>query len=558
MLNKYSRPLGVFLLLLGLVLWGQQRSGANSDEFGGHPDEAAHFVSALMIRDYLVQLGSDEGIAHPKRYAETYYESYPKVAIGNWPPGFHALQAVWMRVFEPGQSSVFLLMALLTAGLGTATFLAARAHVGRGWALAASMLLMVLPIMQKYASLAMTEVLVALLVFCAILCYARFVDSVRWQWGLGFGVLAAAAILVKGSAFSLGLVPPLAVLFLRRWDLLKTLAFWIPAGVVGLLCAPWYVYTLDVATDGWAGSSPSMKFFAEAFFYNLKKLLETGGPVILLMVFLGVARCCLVRKEADADETSAFFPLLGILFLVVPVFHCIVPAGMEHRHLVPMLPAFVIFAVAGMRELCTKLGSEGSAFSGRRLYWAVSAVSLAGMFLVGEPTYRKGYSGFREVVQELYKVEDWPGPVLISSDASGEGMFVAEAALADGARPSKKIVRATKVLADSKWSGGQYRTRYADKDALRQFLVDEGYWAIVLDGAVMKARPGNYFKFTHMQDLEEVCRELQLAERFTIYRGGTEYEGDIVLYRNPKFQAAQKPDFSRLEAPAPEEEEGEE
>ena len=51
MLNNFVRILGVFLLLLGFVLWGQLRSGAYVDEFGGHPDEAAHFVSALMVRD---------------------------------------------------------------------------------------------------------------------------------------------------------------------------------------------------------------------------------------------------------------------------------------------------------------------------------------------------------------------------------------------------------------------------------------------------------------------------------------------------------------------------
>ena len=34
MLNNFVRILGVFLLLLGFVLWGQLRSGAYADEFG--------------------------------------------------------------------------------------------------------------------------------------------------------------------------------------------------------------------------------------------------------------------------------------------------------------------------------------------------------------------------------------------------------------------------------------------------------------------------------------------------------------------------------------------
>ena len=497
-MNKFVRPVGVFVMLLGLVLWGQQRSGAFENEFGAHPDEAAHFVSALMIRDYLAQLGSEEGIIHPKRYAEEYYAHYPKVAIGNWPPGFHLLQALWMLILPPGQASIFFLMALLTASLGLVTYLAAKPHVGRGWALAASMLLVVLRIMQEYSSLVMTEVLVALLVFSSVLAYWRFVETKGWRWGLGFGVLASAAILVKGSALMLGLIPPLAVLLLRRWDLLKTPAFWLPAGVVGLRCAPWDLFTFDLATDGWAESTPSIQFFASAFFYNLKKLLETGGPVILLMTFLGLAKTCLVRKpEVAKEDRSTFFPMLGILFLSVPIFHCIVPAGMEHRHLIPTLPVFVVFAVVGMRELSERLSKEGTFFEGRRARWILGGVALAGMYLTTVNKnesfdYKKGYSGFRAVVEELYKVEDWSGPVLSSSDASGEGMFVAEAALADNSRPSKKVVRATKALADSKWSGGGYKTAYEDRDSLRKLLQDGGYWAIVIAGAVAKARPDNY------------------------------------------------------------------
>ena len=94
---------------------------------------------------------------------------------------------------------------------------------------------------------------------------------------------------------------------------------------------------------------------------------------------------------------------------------------------------------------------------------------------------------------------------------------------------------------ESKWSGGNYKASYADTDGLRRLLVNERFWAIVIDGAVKKARPDNYSRFRHMKDLEDLCRELQLAERFTIFRGNTEYEGDIVLYRNPKFQLREKP-----------------
>jgi len=549
------RPVGIFVLLFGLVLWGQQRSGAYQDEFGAHPDEAAHFVSALMIRDYIGQLSApaEERILHPMEFAENFHAHYPKVAIGNWPPGFHTLQAVWMLVFEPGQQSIFLLMAFLTAGLGWLVYWSSRQHLGEGWALAAAILLIVLPIMQKYSSLVMTEVLMGLLVYSGLLLFMRYMETGHWKWSVLFGIVGATAIMVKGTGLVLGLIPPLAILFLKRWNLLAKFSFWLSAVVVGLLCFPWYKFTMKDLKDGWEQSEPSVAFFFSASFYNMNKLVETGGPVFLLCIVIGLAT--LVRKAQNQEtqsEESIFFPMLGILFLAVPLLHCIVPAGKEHRHLIPMLPAFVLFTAFGMKEVVRQIIKEKTSIDPKKATWILTGIGLVGMFASAkEPIYRKGYSGFREVVQELYKVEDWPGPVLISSDASGEGMFVAEAALADSRRPSRQIVRATKVLGTSKWSGAQYETTYENKGELRKLLEDGRYWAIVIDEAVSKQRPDNYSKFAHMKDLEELCHELEFAERFTIRRGGKAYEGDLILYRSPQFperpQEPQTPDFSELD-----------
>ncbi len=546
-MDNKLRQGGIFLLLLGLVVWSQQRSGSYHDEFGAHPDEAAHFVSALMIRDYFVQLayGGENKVTHPKRYAENYYDHYPKVAIGNWPPGFHCLQALWMLAFKPGQHSIMALMAVLTAGLGWLVYKGSRENLGEGWAIAAAVLLVVLPIVQKYSSLVMTEVLMGLLVFGSVLLFTKYLETGNWKWSLWFGAAASAAILVKGSGLVLGLVPPLAIVFLKRWDLLKKPGFWLSAVVVGILCFPWYHFTKDIAMDGWAENEPSVSFFLHALAYNSKKLVETGGPLFLLCIAWAVATFWRGRKGGESQEPiPAFLPMMGILFMAVPLLHCIVPAGMEHRHLIPMLPAYVVLASYGMKDLVGWIVKEKPGISSKKVSWVLSGIGLAGMFASAEePVYHKGYSGFRQVVEELYKVEDWPGPVLISSDASGEGMFVAEAALADPGRPNaRKVVRATKALGSSQWSGKSYETAYCCMDDLRQQLVDAKYWAIVIDGAVKEQRPDNYDKFQHIQDLEKICQELGYAERFTIRRGNKDYEGDLMLYLSPRFA-----DFSELD-----------
>ena len=547
-MNPIIRQAGLLLLLLGLVVWGQKRSGAYQDEFGSHPDEAAHFVSALMIRDYFVQLttGGEEKITHPKRYAEMYYDHYPKVAIGNWPPGFHTLQALAMLLSKPGQGTVMAVMALLAMGVALLVYHSSKPHLGEGWALAAAILFLVLPIVQKYSSMLMTEIPMALLVFGGVLLYTKYVETGHWKWSAYFGLVAACAFMVKGTGLALGFIPPLSILFLKRWDLLKKPGFWLSAVVVLAVCAPWYVFTIEVQKAGWEKSEPSIEFFLQALVYNSKKLVETGGPVFLLGIVFGMAN---LRKESKGGVkgNSLFLPMLILLFFAVPLMHCIVPAGKEHRHLIPMLPAYVVLVAYGMRSLVVWIKKEKPGMNPKKLSWILAGCGLAGMFAAAkEPIYYKGYSGFREVATELYKVEDWPGPVLISSDASGEGMFIAEAALADNSRPSKHIVRVSKALGESKFSGADYEPLYKNQAELRKLLVEGNYWAIVIDGAVKKQRKDNYGKFQHMRDLEELCQELEFAERFTIHRGNTAYEGDLVLYRSPRFT-----DFSELDEEPP-------
>src|SRR5687768_1549891 len=77
--------LGVFLLFTGIALTLQRVCGAYHGEFNGYPDEPAHYVTGLLIRDYIAQ-----GLPQPPMaFAKNYYLHYPKVALGHWPPLFY-------------------------------------------------------------------------------------------------------------------------------------------------------------------------------------------------------------------------------------------------------------------------------------------------------------------------------------------------------------------------------------------------------------------------------------------------------------------------------------
>src|SRR5262245_18910858 len=85
-------------------------SGAFTHELGGAPDEAAHFITGLMIHDYVASgIGTS-----PLEFAKEYYTHYPKVAFGIWPPLFHVMDAAWMLLISPSKASVVLMLSVFT------------------------------------------------------------------------------------------------------------------------------------------------------------------------------------------------------------------------------------------------------------------------------------------------------------------------------------------------------------------------------------------------------------------------------------------------------------
>ena len=89
-------PLLLLLLYFSITVLLQWASGTYHSDFGGYPDEPGHYVTGLMVRDYIAAGFPDS----PFRFAENYYLHYPKVAIGHWPPVFYSIQAAWMLIFR--------------------------------------------------------------------------------------------------------------------------------------------------------------------------------------------------------------------------------------------------------------------------------------------------------------------------------------------------------------------------------------------------------------------------------------------------------------------------
>src|SRR5436190_12255207 len=150
-----------FLVIIVLMqLW----SGTYRSEFAGYPDEGAHYVTGLMVHDYIV----GGRLASIENFAKNYYLHYPKVSIGHWPPFFYLVQAAWTLVFPSSRASLLLLMACITVIAAFALYRTVASEMGEITGIAAGLFFISLPVTQESTGMVMADALVAMLAFLAV------------------------------------------------------------------------------------------------------------------------------------------------------------------------------------------------------------------------------------------------------------------------------------------------------------------------------------------------------------------------------------------------------
>jgi len=462
-------PAGIFCLLLALTLMLQIRSGAYQSDFGGHSDEAAHVVTGLMLRDYLA--GPLWEGTHPMRYAEDYYARFPKVAIGHYPPAFYLVEGLWLLPSRT-KTAVLLLPAFLTACTAWVVFMAGRRVMRFPAALAAAVLFTFMHLVRTYTAVVMSDMLLVLFCLLAVLSFARFLSTGGAKWSLAFGVLAAAAILTKGSGLLLALVPPAAILLTGRWKILLAPKLWLAPVPVLLFAVPWLAATSHITAEGMSAAAPG-EYVRQAIPYYTASGYMVLGPVLTLLAggALGLA-VNTVRREKKLPPAEAV--LWGGVAAVF-AFYCAIPSGLDERYLLPVIPAVLILGFSGLDKVACAVGRKYPSFPSAVL---VVLVALAAAWKsVGPAT--KVFQGATPAVARLMQDSGEALNLLVCSDAKGEGALVAAAALMGPDRIS--VQRGTKLLSSSDWLGRGYKMGFATDGELFGLLDTAGITHVIVE-----------------------------------------------------------------------------
>ena len=446
----------VFLIFLVLSLLLQWASGAHSSAFGSEPDESSHYVTGVMVRDYIAH-----GLpGSPIAFAKDFYIHYPRVAFGLWPPLFHVLSGVWMLVFGVGRMSIMFLLAGLTSTWAFVYYRIGMPALGRRSAVMLAVLLLLLPTTQRSTSAVMPDMPMALMMLLSMSAYASYLETERTKDAFMFGLWSALALLVKYNALALALLPILCVVISGKHRLFRSKSFWLPAAVVLLIAGPWYAvmgHLVSYAADSGTASTPIRIAIAA----NAKGLIFLAGPIVFVLAVIGSVLVFLkISTKRESRNERSLYVTAAAMVLAVFVFHGAIYPIYDSRYLLPAAPALLWLSWPSVRYIHSVLSAP--------LWVTMTALfflAIAHLAFTSEVPAKKisAYVKTRETV--LTAGLQHNSAVLVSADGIGEGMLTAEFVMHDR-RPDHYVVRASKVLASQTLMGDKYRLQYQSPEEI--------------------------------------------------------------------------------------------
>jgi hypothetical protein len=332
-----------------------------------------------------------------------------------------------------------------------------------------SALFLSLPIVERFSAAVMSELLLASLVFLAMLAYGRYLDTEHWQPAAWFGAWSVLAILTKGTAIQLALVPPFALLLTRRWHLLRRFSFWLPGILVAGLAAPWYL-RVPGAQHELVAHFGGIEWRPERFTGTLVNWVHMTGVIPAAAALLGLVIYTrkLQRGEASGKWIAASAVLLGTYLIRIVI------GAFEDRQLIVDVAVLLMFAAAAVPWLISR--------SLLKIWWlaAFSVLILIGLNVKASPL--KQHFGFSAVAGNLLQHPEFKDSIiLVCSNATGEGMMISEIAMREH-RPGHIILRGSKMLASIDWMGWDYSLLFRDPEEMFRYLDGIPVGVVVIDG----------------------------------------------------------------------------
>ena len=490
-------------------------------------DEPSHFLNGYFVADYLAHhFGSN-----PMGAATDFYLHYPKISIGHWPPAYYGFLGLLFLVLPPTMPVTFAINVLCAAlpALGVAAALGVLA--GRRAAAAGVLIYALTPLVLEGHAMFMVDQPLAACLVAATAVWIAHVLRPSWGKALGFALLAALAVLIKGNGWLVVFIPVFHIILTANWKQLLSVKLYVAAAVAAALVVPWYVLTAKIAADGF-NYQAGLGYALKALSANLRALAENLTPLgVLLALYAAVAE---YRHRGESPVRWAIVSGMLSLVLATLTLQSLVPVDIVSRYMAPALPAVVVLAVLGIARLLARLRRPAlphlPAVAG-----ALLAVVLAipGIVHLAQRT-PKADTGLAMVAERLAAAGQ-PLLTVIDGSSSEEGAFIAGMAVHDPALQGY-VIRSSKLLADSNFMGSSYSLKFDTPEQVLAELRRLGVQHVVI------VREENQPAYPHSTQMREALMRPDAGFRLTqrqphLYRTGVTEVYDAIGHPTPDIAA---------------------
>lgn len=450
-----------FIVLIGVAAL-QWRAGSLLLGSSLQGDAAKHFTSGVMVYDYL-----RSGMAsQPLPFAEQFEVRYPLVAIGQWPPMYYLIQAIYYFAAGPFIRSAQILSAIMAVFMASLIFISLRADAGIRIALIAVGVFLATPLIQAAAWQVMSDLLTGLFVYLAIRAFARLLDAPNnRRHALAFAAYAVSAILSKGSAWALAPFFLVAPAIARRNGFFKSRWFVGALLTVVLVGSAFYLFAARLGI----GYPMFLSYFLSV---GIKVRLSTLGQVLefapISLILLGLIGCLVAlhaRWSLDDQSHGTTLSLAAAAWVASQfIFLAVLPMTREPRVMLPALAPLAILAAGAMCWLQDVLRQRP--IVAKSVPAILGAIVLANSLSSG----LQRIDGFRQAADAMPYPTNGALILVATNHWGGEEELIAERLSHDAAHKDV-ILRGSHVLADLSMEEKAEEPLYNSADDVRAYLL---------------------------------------------------------------------------------------
>lgn len=395
-------------------------------------DSSRHAMNGVFLRDFLME----GGLLHPIQFSSAYYEKYPGINIGFYPPFFYMSSVPLLLLFGTTHAVSQAVVVLYTFGLGLCIVMLCRRMMDSISAVAIAVCVLALAPIALWSRQVQLDVPAVTIFIFAAYALIRHLDEGKQSWLFIAAIVMGLGVLTRVQG---AFMAPVWIyfIFIRNYPGRPPLARRVLASLLGavialpaIAMAVYFAKTNQALALAMPGM-PSLWSWSNWGWYVAKLPAQIDYPALALLIAgLGAAIWLGFQKKASLElKVIAAFGICAWLFFTIV-------SNKDPRFNLPGVVMMFVLAACALRIALPMAGRIG-----------IPLLAFVLLFQMQKEASVPVVQGFERAAAEVAAIAPPSSNVLIS--AHRDGNFIYDLRTQSGRRDIG-VRRADKILVEIK------------------------------------------------------------------------------------------------------------